>query len=402
MDQEQVFHLPETPKQREHLLVIGIGGGGGNALNHIIESGITDVEFVAANTDSRALSLSKAQHKIVLGEKLTKGLGAGADPLVGMDAAKESIDHIREHVTGADMVFVTAGMGGGTGTGAAPIIAEVAKEMGILVVGVVTTPFSFEMGKRAAVAREGIAKLKEKVDALLIVENDRLLQLADEKLTMINAYKMANEVLRQAVQGVTDLILKPGHVNVDFADVKTVMKNAGSAIMGIGIGEGENRTDMAAKAAIKSPLISQPPNGARGILINFEGGSDLGIVELTRAADLVKSAAGADPDALMIWGHSINDDMGGVVRVTVIATGFPEKSADGGERSEPERGRAPSAPASDGEPVRRAKKPVWPRTYNLEEAELRPIEEDMFLGTPKTAYDSPTYLRKHSQGKKQQ
>jgi cell division protein FtsZ len=395
--QEQVFHLPETSKQRAHLLVIGVGGGGGNALNHIIESGITDVEFVAANTDFEALSLNKAPHKIILGEKLTKGRGAGADPMVGMDAAKESIDHIREYLTGAEMVFVTAGMGGGTGTGAAPIIAEVARELGILVVGVVTTPFSFEMGKRAAVAREGIAKLKEKVDALLIVENDRLLTLADEKLTMVNAYKMANEVLRQAVQGVTDLILKPGHVNVDFADVRTVMKNAGSAIMGIGIGEGENRTDMAAKAAIKSPLISQPPNGAKGILINFEGGSDLGIIEMSKAAEFVKSAAGAEPDALMIWGHTINDDMGGVVRVTVIATGFPEKSAESGKQPpQPDRAspgeRGASAPP---------KRPAWPRTFTLEEADLRPAaEEDMFMGTTKTAYDIPTYLRKKSSGTK--
>jgi cell division protein FtsZ len=388
MDQAQVFHLSETPKQREHLLVIGVGGGGGNALNHIIESGITDVEFVAANTDSKALNLSKAPHKIILGEKLTKGLGAGADPVVGMDAAKESIDHIREYINGADMLFVTAGMGGGTGTGAAPIIAEVARELGVLVVGVVTTPFSFEMGRRAAVAREGIAKLKEKVDALLIVENDRLLALADEKLTMINAYKMANEVLRQAVQGVTDLILKPGHVNVDFADVKTIMQNAGSAIMGIGIGEGENRTDMAAKAAIKSPLISQPLNGAKGLLINFEGGSDLGLIEMNKAADFVKAAAGAEADALMIWGHTINDDMGGVVRVTVIATGFPDKGVEGHSQTE----RASSD--DSGAPGTHPKKVVWPRTFTLEESDLRVTEEDIFMGMPKTTYDSPTYTRK--------
>ncbi|MDR1649543.1 MAG: cell division protein FtsZ [Synergistaceae bacterium] len=401
MGEEQNFYLPEISKQREHLLVIGVGGGGGNALNHIIESGITDVEFVAANTDFKALSLNKAPHKIILGEKLTKGLGAGADPVVGMDAAKESIDHIRECLTGSDMVFVTAGMGGGTGTGAAPIIAEVARELGILIVGVVTMPFGFEMGKRAFVAREGIAKLKEKVDALLIVENDRLLALADEKLTMVNAYKMANEVLRQAVQGVTDLILKPGHVNVDFADVRAVMRNAGSAIMGIGIGEGENRTDMAAKAAIKSPLISQPPTGAKGILINFEGGSDLGLIEMSKAAEFVKAAAGAEPDALMVWGHTINDDMGGAVRVTVIATGFPEKTAEsGGQRPQPnrapddrDRDREEAAPPSP-------RKSVWPRNFTLEEADLRPADEDMFMGTTKTAYDSPTYLRKKPSGRK--
>jgi cell division protein FtsZ len=394
MDQEQVFHLPETSKPREHLLVIGIGGGGGNALNHIIENGIMDVDFVAANTDSRALGLSKAQNRIVLGEKLTKGLGAGADPQVGMDAAKESIDRIREYVSGADMVFVTAGMGGGTGTGAAPIIAEVAKELGILVVGVVTTPFSFEMGRRAAVARDGITRLKEKVDALLIVENDKLLALADEKLTMVEAYRMANEVLRQAVQGVTDLILKAGQVNVDFADVKAVMKNAGTAIMGIGRGKGENRTDTAAKLAIKSPLMSQPPNGAKGILINFEGGSDLTLIEMAKAADFVKSAAGADPDALVIWGHSINDEMGDEVCVTVIATGFPEKNVQGDEHSHPFR------TFSEDRSTERAKKTGWPRTFALEEADLRPVEEDMFSGTPKTAYDIPTYTRKNSSGKR--
>jgi cell division protein FtsZ len=292
------------------------------------------------------------------------------------------------------MVFVTAGMGGGTGTGAAPIIAEVAKELGILVVGVVTTPFSFEMGRRAAVAKEGIAKLREKVDALLIVENDKLLALADEKLTMVEAYRMANEVLRQAVQGVTDLILKAGQVNVDFADVKAVMKNAGTAIMGIGRGKGENRTDTAAKLAIKSPLMSQPPNGAKGILINFEGGSDLTLIEMAKAADFVKTAAGADPDALVIWGHSINDEMGDEVCVTVIATGFPEKNAESDERSQPSRA------FSDDRPPERTRRSVWPRTFALEEADLRPVEEDMFSGTTKTAYDSPTYTRKNSSGKR--
>jgi cell division protein FtsZ len=392
MEQEQVFNLPETPKQRERLLVVGVGGGGGNALNHIIESGITDVEFIAANTDSRALSLNKATHKIVLGEKLTKGLGAGADPVVGMDAAKESIDHIRECVSGSDMVFVTAGMGGGTGTGAAPIIAEVAKELGVLVVAVVTMPFTFEMGKRAAVAREGVVKLREKVDALLVVENDRLLTLADDKLTMVNAYKMANEVLRQAVQGVTDLILRPSHVNVDFADVKTVMKNAGSAIMGIGVGEGENRAEMAAKSAIKSPLISQPLSGARGLLVHIEGSSDMGVIELNKAVEIVKATAGADDDVLLIWGHSINDDMGGVVRVTVIATGFPDNSSAGGRSS---AGRTfDDRGARQGKP----RPPAW--TTRLEEADLRSAEEDMFMGTPKTAYDTPTYFRKNSQDNK--
>ncbi len=391
MDQEQVFHLTEALKQREHILVIGVGGGGGNALNHIIDSGVEGVEFVAANTDSRALSLNRAPHKIILGEKLTKGLGAGADPQVGMDAAKESIDRIREYVNGANMVFVTAGMGGGTGTGAAPIIAEVAKEMGVLVVGVVTMPFSFEMKKRFKVAQEGIAKLKEKVDALLVVENDRLLALADEKTKSTDAYRMADEVLRQAVQGVTDLILKPGNINVDFADIKTVMRNAGSAIMGIGVGEGENRAEMAAKAAIKSPLMSVPMKGAKGILFNITTGPDVALFEMTKAAEIINETA--DEDALVIWGHSINEDAGNTIRITVIATGFAEAN---------DRSKQPPSNAhlqqSRGNTLSVASvRPGLKGAANLsfEETDLQPAsDEDMFTGMPKTAYDTPAIFRR--------
>ena len=276
MEQEQLFQFSDDlTKQRENIIVFGVGGGGGNALNHIIESGVQGVDFVAANTDAKALNLNKAQNKIILGEKLTRGLGAGANPQVGTDAAKESMDRIKEYITGADMLFVTAGMGGGTGTGAAPVIAEAAKEMGILVVGVVTLPFSFEMQKRLKTAQGGIEHLRKNVDALLVVENDRLLQLADDKLRIVDAYKMVDEVLRQAVQRVTDLITKPGFINLDFADIKTVMSNAGSAIMGIGVGEGESRAELAAKAAIKSPLMSIPMEGARGILLNVTTGPDV-------------------------------------------------------------------------------------------------------------------------------
>ena len=264
MEQTQMFQLTDSIKQRENIIVFGVGGGGGNALNHIINSGLEGVEFVAANTDAKALALNKAPNKIVLGEKLTRGLGAGANPQVGMDAAKESMDRIKEYIEGADMLFVTAGMGGGTGTGAAPVIADIAREMGILVVAVVTLPFSFEMQKRFLTAQDGIARLKDNVDALLVVENDRLLGLADEKLRLVDAYQMVDEVLRQAVQGVTDLIVKPGVINLDFADIKTVMRNAGSAIMGIGVGEGDSRAELAAKAAIKSPLMSVPMQGAKG------------------------------------------------------------------------------------------------------------------------------------------
>lgn len=385
MTQEQVFHLTEALKQREHILVIGVGGGGGNALNHIIDSGVEGVEFVAANTDSRALTLNKAPHKIILGEKLTKGLGAGADPSVGMDAAKESIDRIREYVNGANMVFVTAGMGGGTGTGAAPVIAEVAKEMGVLVVGVVTTPFSFEMKKRFKVAQEGIARLKEKVDALLVVENDRLLALADEKTKSTDAYRMADEVLRQAVQGVTDLILKPGNVNVDFADIKTVMRNAGSAIMGIGVGEGENRAEIAAKAAIKSPLMSVPMKGAKGILFNITTGPDATLFEMTKAAEIINETA--DEDALVIWGHSISEDAGNTIRITVIATGFSET------KERPASGKT----ASTATPPRIVRSSVrGPQNVSFEETDLQsPAEEDLFLGMPKTTYDTPAIFRRN-------
>jgi cell division protein FtsZ len=389
MDQNQVFHLPETLKQREHILVIGIGGGGGNALNHIIESGVEGVEFVAANTDSRALALNKAPHKIILGEKLTHGLGAGADPQVGMDAAKESIDRIREYIDGADMVFVTAGMGGGTGTGAAPIIAEVAKEMGVLVVGVVTTPFSFEMKRRAMVAQEGIVKLKEKVDALLVVENDKLLTQIDEKTKSTDAYKMANEVLRQAVQGVTDLILKPGSINVDFADVRTIMKNAGSAIMGIGIGEGDNKAELAAKAAIKSPLMSLPLKGAKGILFNIETAPEVTLFEITKAAAIINETA--HEEAQVIWGHTFNEEVGNMMRITVIATGFSEISDRdrGGDRVSP-----PRAKPGDRRPPSLKVRSL--NTFSFEEGDLQSTDsgEDMFIGMPKTTYDTPAIFRK--------
>jgi cell division protein FtsZ len=395
MDQGQVFHLPEVHKQRrEHILVIGVGGGGGNALNHIIESGVEGVEFIAANTDAKALDMSKATHKITLGEKLTKGHGAGANPQVGMDAAKESIEHIRDYISGADMIFVTAGMGGGTGTGAAPIIAEVAKEMKVLVVAVVTTPFSFEGRKRSSVAKEGIAKLREKVDALLVVENDKLLDLADDKLKSVDAFKMANEVLRQAVQGVTDLILKPGLINVDFADVQTIMRDSGAAIMGIGVGEGDNKAEMAARTAIKSPLISQPLKGAKGILFNIETTPDVALREINKAAVIINETA--HEDAQIIWGHVFNEDLGNVIRITVIATGFTES----GERGNAERSVSSFSSSSSTD---KKDPPAPPRLKRTESSsflfddvdlQLAEEEEDMFLGMPKTAYDAPAIMRR--------
>ena len=322
MDQS-LFQVSDSSVQgRENIIVFGVGGGGGNALNHIIESGVEGVDFVAANTDKKALDLNKAPNKIILGEKLTRGLGAGANPTVGQDAAKESMDRIKDYITGADMIFVTAGMGGGTGTGAAPVIAEAAKEMGILVVGVVTLPFSFEMQKRLKTAQSGIENLRKNVDALLVVENDRLLQIADDKLKIVDAYKMVDEVLRQAVQGVTDLITKPGFINLDFADIKAIMTNAGSAIMGIGVGNGDNRAEDAARSAIKSPLMSVPMEGAKGILLNVTTGEEFTLHEMNKTAEVIKSTA--DPDANVIWGHVIDPDIGDSIRVTLIATGFPE------------------------------------------------------------------------------
>nr|MBQ6739701.1 cell division protein FtsZ [Synergistaceae bacterium] len=322
MDQN-LFQVSESNVQgRENIIVFGVGGGGGNALNHIIESGVEGVDFVAANTDKKALDLNKAPNKIILGEKLTRGLGAGANPTVGQDAAKESMDRIKDYITGADMIFVTAGMGGGTGTGAAPVIAEAAKEMGILVVGVVTLPFSFEMQKRLKTAQSGIENLRKHVDALLVVENDRLLQIADDKLKIVDAYKMVDEVLRQAVQGVTDLITKPGFINLDFADIKAIMTNAGSAIMGIGVGNGDNRAEDAARSAIKSPLMSVPMEGAKGILLNVTTGEEFTLHEMNKTAEVIRATA--DPDANVIWGHVIDPDIGDSIRVTLIATGFPE------------------------------------------------------------------------------
>lgn len=376
---EQVFQVNDTPSpHREEIKVIGVGGGGGNALNHIIRSGVTGVHFISANTDMGALQLSQATTKITLGEKLTKGLGAGSDPEVGMNSAKESIDKIREVVTGADMIFLTAGMGGGTGTGASPIIAEIAKESGALVVAVVTFPFSFEMNRRRKQAMAGIVALKEKVDALLVVENDRLLELTDEKTKHGEAYRLADEVLRQAVQGVTDLILKPSLINVDFADVRTVMQNAGSAIMGIGSGEGENRAEIAAKAAIKSPLMSIPMKGAKGILFNITGGSDLGIHEIRKAAQIITETA--DEDAIVIWGHTVSEEMSDKIQITVIATGFsPER----------EKKTVTNFPKT-------APK-VKTTGVVLEETEVLPAQdEDLFTmsGVPKNPYDIPSIIRK--------
>ncbi|WP_281744193.1 cell division protein FtsZ, partial [Thermanaerovibrio acidaminovorans] len=314
---------------REIIKVVGVGGGGNNALNHIIRSGIKGVEFISANTDVAHMELSDADIKIILGKELTRGLGAGANPEVGQKAALESREEIRSAIEGADMVFITAGMGGGTGTGASPVIANIAREAGALVVAVVTKPFMFEGKRRITQALAGIERLKEQVDALIVIPNDRLLQLADKKTSLTDAFKLADEVLRQAVDGVTSLILKPGLVNVDFADLKTVMSNAGSAIMGIGEAQGENRAAVAARNAINSPLMEAPIKGAKGVLFNIIGGPSVTTHEVLE----VSSAIGefVDEDAQIIWGHVLEPEMDDKIQVIVIATGFSHSQPQHGD-----------------------------------------------------------------------
>jgi len=300
--------------------VIGVGGAGNNAVNRMIEAGIKNVEFIAVNTDRQTLNTSKAGSKIQIGEKLTRGLGAGANPDIGAQAAEESRAEIAEILKGADMVFVTAGMGGGTGTGAAPIVAATAKELGILTIGVVTKPFTFEGKKRLAQAERGIASLKGKVDTLVVIPNDKLLQVIDRKTSIVEAFRMADDVLRQGVQGISDLIAVPGLINLDFADVRTIMLNQGMAHMGIGKASGENRAEDAAKQAIQSPLLETSIEGAKGVIINITGGSDIGLLEANTAAELVQR--NADPEANIIFGTVTDDTMGEEIQITVIATGF--------------------------------------------------------------------------------
>lgn len=302
--------------------VIGVGGGGNNAVNRMIEHEVQGVEFIAVNTDAQALNLSKAEIKMQIGAKLTRGLGAGANPEVGKKAAEESKEQIEEALKGADMVFVTAGMGGGTGTGAAPVIARIARELGALTVGVVTRPFTFEGRKRANQASGGIDAMKESVDTLIVIPNDRLLEIVDKSTPMLEAFREADNVLRQGVQGISDLIAVPGLINLDFADVKTIMTNKGSALMGIGVATGENRAAEAAKKAISSPLLETSIDGAQGVLMNITGGTNLSLYEVQEAADIVATAS--DQEVNMIFGSVINDNLKDEIVVTVIATGFNE------------------------------------------------------------------------------
>src|SRR5574344_2060993 len=321
MEYEDVTMMDRTAT----IKVIGVGGAGNNAVNRMVDSKIKGVDFIAVNTDRQALQKSKAGTKIQIGEKVTRGLGAGANPDIGAQSAEENKSEVAEVLRGADMVFVTAGMGGGTGTGAAPIVASIAKEMGILTIAVVTKPFTFEGKKRLTQAERGIESLKGKVDALVVIPNDKLLQIIDRKTTMLEAFKMADDVLRQGVQGISDLIKVPGLVNLDFADVKAVMLNTGMAHMGIGRASGENRAEDAAKQAIQSPLLETSIEGARGVIINITGGSNLGLHEVNTAAELVQRSV--DPEANIIFGAVIDESLDEDIVITVIATGF-EKEED--------------------------------------------------------------------------
>jgi cell division protein FtsZ len=320
-----MFEMDLDLDQLAKIKVIGVGGGGSNAVNRMIDNGVKGVEFITVNTDAQALHLAKSEHKLQIGDKLTRGLGAGANPEVGKKAAEETRELIMNTLKGADMVFVTAGMGGGTGTGAAPVIAEIAKECGALTVGVVTRPFTFEGRKRHSQAEQGIMALKEKVDTLIVIPNDRLLEIVDKKTPMLEAFREADNVLRQGVQGISDLIAVPGLINLDFADVKTIMTERGSALMGIGMGTGENRASEAARKAIMSPLLETSIDGARGVLMNITGGANLSLYEVNEAADIVFSAS--DPEVNMIFGAVIDEKYKDEIMVTVIATGFEQRTA---------------------------------------------------------------------------
>jgi cell division protein FtsZ len=310
--------------------VVGVGGGGTNAVNRMVEAGLSGVEFIAVNTDAQALLMTDADEKIHIGSKATRGLGAGADPAVGLAAAQESRDELKEALKGADMIFVTAGEGGGTGTGGAPVVAELGRELEALTVGVVTRPFAFEGRRRAEQAEVGIQNLRERVDTLIVIENDRLLQVVEKRTPVTEAFRMADDILRQGVQGITDLITVPGLVNLDFADVRTIMRDAGSALMGIGTAAGEKRAAEAATAAVSSPLLETTLDGATGVLLNITGPPDIGLFEVNEAAEVVTGHA--DPNANVIFGAVIDESLKDDVRVTVIATGF---GARGRRRREP-------------------------------------------------------------------
>jgi cell division protein FtsZ len=343
--------------------VVGVGGGGSNAVNRMIRAELMGVEFIAVNTDAQALLMSDAPHKIRIGDKITKGLGAGADPSVGRKSAEDDSEKLYEALKEADMVFVTAGMGGGTGTGAAPIIAEIAKDIGALTVAVVTKPFQFEGSKRRLLAEQGINDLVDKVDTLITIPNDRLLQVVEKRTTMTDAFRIVDDVLRQGVQGISDLITVPGLINLDFADVKTIMTNAGSALMGIGHGSGESRAADAARQAIMSPLLEQSIDGARGVLFTITGGPDLTLFEVNEAAEIIHAAA--DPEANIIFGAVIDERMQSDIKISVIATGFDQSR-----------------------PLRRIEQPIYKRQIESRPAE-RPVQQATPAPVPVGAKSAP-------------
>jgi cell division protein FtsZ len=370
--------------------VIGVGGGGGNAVSSMVEyNNINGVEFIALNTDAQVLLANKAPTKLQIGEKLTKGLGVGGNPETGTKAAEESVEKIKELFIDSDMVFLTAGMGGGTGTGASPIIAKLAREAGALTVGVVTKPFAFEGTRRMVIAEEGIEELREKVDTLIVIPNQRLMDVIDKKMTLLEAFKVADSVLGQAVGGIADIITTPGLINVDFADVKTIMKDAGTALLGIGTGVGETRAQMAARAAVSSPLLDLSIEGARGVLFNIAGGPDLTMFEVDEAARVISSAA--DPDANIIFGAVVKEDLSDQVRITVIATGFDETRARLAKMAQPivkpTIEGVVSEPPEKEEEEKEEKKEVEPPD---EEEPSAPPEEDVFG----KEFEIPAFLRK--------
>ncbi len=379
--------------------VIGVGGGGGNAVASMVEGNtIAGVEFIVVNTDAQVLLDNTATTKLQIGEKLTRGLGVGGNPEVGSQAAEESQEKIKELLQDSDMVFITAGMGGGTGTGASPIVARLAKEVGALTVGIVTKPFAFEGARRANNAEDGIDRLRDEVDTLIVIPNQRLMDVVDRKMTLVEAFKIVDGVLGQAVTGIAEIITTPGLVNVDFADVKTIMKDAGTALLGIGVGVGENRAQMAARAAISSPLLDLSIDGARGVLFNVTGGSDLTMYELDEAARIISSAA--DPDANVIFGSVIKTDMSDQVRITVVATGFDETQArltKFGRPVEPQRMEGmvgdPRPTVSASEPQEERQQEEQPRSVFSNQQpvnQAQPEEKDEFGDD----FEIPAFLRK--------
>jgi cell division protein FtsZ len=381
------------------ITVIGVGGGGSNAVSRMIEAGLQGIEFVTVNTDAQALVHSKSPVALRIGDKLTKGLGAGGNPNIGAKAAEESSEALFDSLRGSDMIFITAGMGGGTGTGASPIIAQIAKEVGALTIGVVTKPFQFEGARRGAVAEEGISRLKEHVDTLITIPNQRLLQMVDKNTSFLEAFRLADDVLRQGIQGISELIIKTGIINLDFADVRSIMQDAGSALMAIGYGSGEGRTVTAAKMAIESPLLEISIEGATGVLYNISGGLDMSMVEIDEAATIISEAA--DPDANIIFGATIDEAMGKDVSITLIATGFDEAKK---VRQMPQRGQGYQGynvpfqqPYGSGFPPQRQAPQAQPQREPHSaptEREWPAPERERPVGPRNDEYDFPPFIRR--------